>query len=201
MLRAAFLFALSITLAPAAALAGEGPGAGSKCTAAKHAAYGRYVSGVEACRAKARKTGGPLDLRCFERNESKLAKALANAEKKGDCVQLGNAALAQRVAELFGDQLDDIIEEPAVCCEISGRCAYVPDSAACAKRSGTLGPEGSTCDGNGQCVEGPAFPGTCCTADGICATGPVTEGECDTFGGSFEESALCLPTQRCLAIP
>jgi hypothetical protein len=199
MLRAAFLFALSLTLVPAATLGGGIPG--TKCTAAKHAAYGRYVGGVQACRAKARKNGGPLDVRCLERNESKLAKALANAEKKDDCVQLGNAALAQRVAELFADQLDEVIEESAVCCEITGRCAYVPDAAACATRSGTLGPEGSTCDGNGQCVTGPAFPGTCCTAEGICATGPVTEGECDTFGGSFEESALCLPTQRCLAIP
>jgi hypothetical protein len=199
--RAARVLAFALALVAAPAGAGDGPIPPSKCTAAKHAAYGRYVSGQEACIAKGRKRGGALSVECFEKNAAKLAKALASAEKKGDCVQLGNAALVLSVSDLFESQLTGILETEAICCEITGRCAYTQNAGQCLNYGGTAGAAGTTCSGTGACVAEAPTPGTCCTAEGLCVGGPFTEPECDTFVGTFEPNALCLPNQSCLAFP
>jgi len=183
----------------------SGPNVRSRCTAAKLKAAGSYFTAVAKCEAKAAKQGdASADLLCLGKAQSKLQRAFEKAEKKGDCLAVGDLSDAQAEADEGLDILFQILEPPpSVCCEEGTACFWAPDAATCTSVGGNPGAAGSVCGGNGTCGAPPAAEGNCCEGInnlplmGLCAGGSTQVG-CTNSGGSFVADAVCLPAQLCI---
>jgi hypothetical protein len=178
----------------------------SRCTAAKIGTGAAYFAAVLRCEAKAVQKGAPLDPLCFAKSQEKLFSRSEKAERKGDCLTVGDALPFQDVLDDAISATVEVTETPevATCCELGVTCQWVAP-AACTSQGGTPGAAGSACDPGGLCVSAPA-PGPCCgEIEELVLLGPpcfgiagMTEPGCKEFGGSFKGSALCDPTGQCL---
>jgi hypothetical protein len=171
----------------------------SKCNAAKSKATGAYLQAVLACKAKSFQKGEPVAEDCFPNALAKLEKAFERAQKKGDCAGSGSAVTAQGNADAGLLGVVAALFPEVVCCDLGNLCGWRNDAADCALAGGTVGAEGSSCDGAGACVAGPPAAGPCCTNAGDCNGGPVGVAECTGAGGTFVEQGLCLAPGECLA--
>jgi hypothetical protein len=195
----------ALVLALAFSLLGAAPAfaqaAPSKCNAAKFKATGAYAQAILGCQAKSIQKGEGIDLNCLAKAITKLEKAFAKAENKGDCGGSDGAATAQSYADAFRIDLGGLLP-PQRCCALSNRCGWFPDETSCVGAGGAAGAEGTSCDGTtGTCVAGAPSSGPCCqTPEATCTTGPdVTIGECTaTNGNGFVDGGVCLATGECL---
>lgn len=177
----------------------------SRCTAAKLKATGAYFKSVAKCEAKAAKKGdAPAAVLCLGKAQSKLLRAFQKAEKKGDCLAVGDLSDAQGAADDGLEIVTDILRAPpSLCCTEGTACFWAPDEAACTAASGTPGAAGTVCSGDGSCVPPPAEEGNCCQGidnpplTGICGGGASQVG-CTNGGGTFVGDAVCLPAQLCI---
>lgn len=177
----------------------------SRCTAAKLKSVGSYFKAVTKCEAKAAKKGAAsAELLCLGKAQSKLLRAFQKAEKKKDCLAVGDLSDAQGAAD---DGLQIVIEilraPPSVCCTEVSACFWAPDEAACTGAGGTPGAAGTVCSGDGSCSPPPAAEGNCCQGvdnpplTGLCGGGS-SQVACTNSGGSFVGDAVCLPAQLCI---
>jgi hypothetical protein len=187
-----------VVAAPAAAQ--NGP---SKCTAQKTKALGIHAQLLAGCRSKALAKGVAVDPLCVAKALAKLQKAFERAERKQDCLEVGDDEFAARQTEDYLTRAATVIEDEAICCTIGGlQCLYVTTDADCDGLEGTVGAAGSVCDGSGGCTAGPATGGTCCSGIALgtgCAIG-TTEPSCEINGGTFLSGGACRPTGTC-ALP
>jgi hypothetical protein len=188
-------------------LAGVAPAsaAASQCTAAQYKASGAYAKRVAGCHAKALKRGDPVDALCLAKALSKLQKAAAKAEAKGDCLGASVPDELKDSTDRGIDELAAIIEPPpGTCCAAPAACYWAPDAATCTASTGTPGPAGSVCRADATCGDPPAGATHCCEGVplpplvGVCAAGPLlTSTACSGSGGSFHAAAACRPDQLC----
>jgi hypothetical protein len=200
--RIAALAALAFWLAAPAAAQVE-----SRCYASQMKASGAQAAAEAKCESKAAAKGEPVDPECLAKAAAKAAKALAKAEQKEDCIVTAPDAAVDAAVESFVLQLRDVLNPPPVsCCEIIGSCFYAADPATCtgAPVSGTLGAEGSVCDGStGDCLPPPATAGGCCddvSAAGVsfdCVGGVFMAADCTGAGGTFS-TGVCSPSGDCI---
>jgi hypothetical protein len=194
------------TIAVALVLVGFPAGAQeSKCTGAKHQAAGAYARALEACRAKALKKGVPADPACDAKALAALEKQFEKAEKKSDCIVLGETGLAASAARGFVDDLHATLQRGSgVCCDLVGSaCGWVTDPADCVALGGTVGAANAVCGGGGDCTALPTEGGACCedpnseAGSTTCAI-PSDLATCSGAGGdAFVFPALCA-TSRCI---
>ena len=94
-----------------------------------------------------------------------------------------------------------ILEKQVFCCQGGGLCLYASDAAECASQGGTLGAQGTVCDGaSGTCAVPPAASGGCCKQPNWgtgCAGGLIDGSACTFVGGTFTPNAICLPSGSC----
>jgi hypothetical protein len=162
---------------------GERAAAQSKCQTQKYKAAGAVAKAKAACFARAAKAGGDVDPACVSAADDKLARKWEKAEAAGDCVTSGDAAAGVTATEQCLAAIDDVVDPPpppsSPCCNLANSCAHGFDEAGCTEVfGGTLGPDGSVCDGaTGTCVLATAGTGRCCmTSDGsFCTGGPALD--------------------------
>jgi len=177
----------------------------SRCSAAKLKAAGAYFNAVAKCEARGAAKGMSADLVCLGRAQSKLQRAYEKAERKGDCLAVGDLSGAQQEADEGLGILFQILEAPpVVCCEGVNGCFWTESDAACELSIGaTPGGPGTICGGDGACAPPPVPEGDCCQdltiggEPGRCAGG-LGQVDCGNEGGSFVSDAVCLPAQLCI---
>jgi hypothetical protein len=187
---------------------GAGPGwaqVPSKCLSGKLKGAGAAAAGQVACESKAAAKGVAPDPECLAKAQAKLQKAFVKAEGQDDCIETGDATVAQEVVDDFVQELKNTLNPPpGVCCAVVGACFYAADATACASfpGGGTTGAEGSVCTGDGSCAPPPAAPGNCCqdfTTLGIafkCANGTFDATGCGGAGGTFS-TGVCTQAGSC----
>lgn len=187
--------------------AGQQAGAQSKCQAQKYKAAGAAQKAKAACFARAAKAGGVADPACLAAADEKLARKWANAEAAGDCVTTGDLAEGAQATDQCLAAIDAVVDPPpppsSLCCNLGDSCAHGLDAAGCTDVfGGTVGPDGSACDGaTGSCVMGAAGTGRCCqTAGGtFCTGGPTLDlsGCVPPDFLDFPFGSTCAPSGSC----
>jgi hypothetical protein len=200
---AALLAGLGIAGTPLAA------GAQSKCAAAKLEAAGAYFDAVARCESKGAAKGAATDALCVAKAQSNLASRFAKAERKDDCLALGDTGPAQDVVDDGIGAAFDLLEEGTAetCCMLNGgACTLTLDAATCTNGlSGVAGAAGTVCDIIGACVPAPGVAGPCCARavspfGELCLGGvAVPKEDCENLLGHFSEEAMCHPTGLCAA--
>lgn len=198
-----------VVLVVAGVLAGVGgrAGAQSKCQAQKYKAAGAAQKAKAVCFARAAKAGGDVDPACLSAADDKLGRKWTKAEAAGDCVTTADLAEGVVATDQCLAGIADVVDPPpaptSLCCNLGSSCAHGLDAAGCTDVFfGTVGPDGSVCDGaTGACVLGAAGTGRCCMAsDGsFCTGGP----DLDLSGCvppnflDFPFSSTCSPSGSC----
>lgn len=198
------------TVLATAVLGGEaGASDPSVCLSLKYKAIGKAALAKAKCGANAAKAGAAVDPACIATAEVKLARRLATAEKKGDCVKLDDYAAALGVVDDFAEGATVALEAPAptptpspLCCETGNSCWHGFVAGECEALFGTLGAPGTVCHGaTGQCAPPPASSGSCCYLPSlqICEGGPSLDlAGCVAGGGlDFPFVATCEPNGAC----
>jgi len=156
-----------------------------KCQSLKFKAAGIVAKMKAICHSRAAKAGSAADPACLASADAKLARRWAAAEVEGGCVTTGDQADAVSATNQCLGAILEVVDPPppptSLCCNFgNATCAHGPvlDAAICTGPfGGTVGPEGSACDGGtGTCVmtPPPVTTGRCCmAADGsFCNAGP-----------------------------
>jgi len=186
--------------------ASEPVAAQSKCQALKYKAAGAVAKAKATCRARAAKSGVAVDPECIAAADNALARKWSKAERRGDCVTTDDAAEGATATEQCLARIDDVVDPPppsSLCCNLGGSCSHGLDEAACTSVfGGTVGPEGSVCDGaTGSCSMPPVGTGRCCMlADGgFCEAGPTLElsGCVPPMFLDYPFSSTCEPSGSC----
>jgi hypothetical protein len=177
----------------------------SQCQAAKAKAAGAYAKALAGCQARGIAKGVAPDAACAEKALAKLRKAFERAEKKDDCIQLGNSGgFRSATSDWIEDWRDILITTPRCCSrpvDSGAQCLFAFTESECQDEGGTLADFGDSCGVGGTCQAIPSGdPGSCCQAQGECFSGLVTENECTMSEGTFFPAGQCLPSGACAAL-
>jgi hypothetical protein len=141
--------------------------------------------------------GVAIEPACPTRALLKLQKAFAKADKKEDCIGNGDSVSVQGITDAYAAGLATDLLTPLRCCSLpfgagADHCIWVEDPGACTGPGGTVGAEGTVCNGDGLCIEPPAIGGPCCENLGVCDVGEFTDTYCTTAGGTYFPDSVCL---------
>lgn len=181
----------------------------SVCTTLKFKAAGQAALAKAKCESSAAKNGTAVDPTCIAKAEARLAKKFSKAEKKGDCVNVGDLASAQSEVDDFVTGLRAALISPPptptpgpICCDTGTSCWHGFDGTGCVDFGGTVAAPGTACDGaTGTCRTPPVGTGNCCYLPSlvICEGGPDLDlAGCVAGGGlDFPFGATCQANGAC----
>lgn len=151
-----------------------------KCQSLKFKAAGVAAKMKAMCYSRAAKVGTDVDPACLTKADEKLAKRWSVAEAAGSCVTTGDQTDAVGAIDQCLTAIGEVLDPPppptSLCCNLGTTCSHGLDAEGCTGFfGGTVGPEGSVCNGaTGACEAPPAGTGRCCmsTSSSFCTSGP-----------------------------
>ena len=141
--------------------------AGSKCSSLKLKAAGAYFKAQASCRAKSVAKGQPSNAACLVAASDQLARALAKAERRGDCLTLEGDLPVSTTLKDAGDEVSQILAP--TCCRLDTTCTWLSEDR-CLLQTATPGAPGTVCSGTGECTPPPAASGDCCELNDVLGT-------------------------------